>query len=142
MQDENNNPTLEGKHFPILPLEETVYPNKNASVFFSQLDGEYAGAHVYHMLETSGFEGDSYKYLQEAQAINFIYKRKKGEGFVPGIISEQLLLVLIDRTKKLNSEFPSTDNEMCIFYLKKALKCLEARVRDRVTRGVMGKLEK
>jgi hypothetical protein len=61
---------------------------------------------------------------------------------VAGLQSEQLLIALIDRHKKLNERFPSREGALAITKMEEALQWLEARVRERTERGVMGDLKK
>jgi len=55
-----------------------------------------------------------------------------------GVTSEALLVILLDRTKVLNSRFPCKENEEAIEHIQKALDCFYARTANRVQRGVEG----
>ncbi|WP_456867606.1 hypothetical protein [Galbibacter sp. BG1] len=69
--------------------------------------------------------------------------KKLDDGtMVPGLQSEQLLIALIDRHKKLNARFPSREGSLMITKLEEALHWSEARVKERTQRGVMGDLKK
>lgn len=73
--------------------------------------------------------------------IQFIQKLDDGT-VIPGLQSEQLVLMLIDRHKKLNARFPSAQNEKMIQGLEMFLDASRERVEDRMNRGVMGDLKK
>jgi hypothetical protein len=60
---------------------------------------------------------------------------------VNGITQEALLTVLIDRLNGFQSgRFASRHNEEALLHLKAALSALQARTRERIARGVEGKL--
>lgn len=118
-----------------------VFPSKIQSVAVAE-DDEYGGAHYYHFISSMGFEDGEAKYTSEkSQGIQFIKKESDGT-MTPGLQSEQLLIALIDRHKKLNAKYPSREGALAITKMEEALHWLEARVRERIDRGVMGKLEK
>ena len=60
----------------------------------------------------------------------------------PGLQSEQLVIALIDRTQKLNAQYPSEFNNKMIAGLQMFLEACKERVQDRISRDVMGKLKK
>lgn len=57
---------------------------------------------------------------------------------VNGLTSESLLIVLIDRTKKLDSLFPCDENKQAIAHMEKALKAFNDRTANRKARNVEG----
>ena len=59
-----------------------------------------------------------------------------------GLQSEQIVIALIDRTKKLNNVYPSLQNEKMIEGLQMFLDACQERVQERIERGVMGELKK
>jgi hypothetical protein len=61
---------------------------------------------------------------------------------VPGLQSEQIVLALLDRHKKLNDRFPSQQNAKMISGLEIFLAACKDRVQERINRGVMGELKK
>lgn len=75
------------------------------------------------------------------QSVQFVQKNEDG-SMTPGLQSEQLLIALIDRHKKLNNRYPSHEGELAITKMEEALHWLEARVKERTNRGVMGELKK
>lgn len=58
-----------------------------------------------------------------------------------GVTNEQIIAVMIDRFKQMNSQFPCTENEIVIKSLENILSILELRHRDRIKRNVLGKHE-
>jgi len=121
-------------------LNETVYPSNEKTLSVIRED-EYDGAHVYYARNCNGFENGKTGYVTTEQQIRFVKKSKDG-SVIPGLQSEQLLHILIDRHKKLNAAFPSEFNEDFIAHLEGALQSQRNRVDDRINRGTMGKLEK
>lgn len=83
------------------------------------------------------------------QTIHFIEKVPvpENEAKIPGELTtvndgttnEELLEVLIDRMKYLQSKFPCKENACCITHLEEGLMWLEKRTRDRIKRNVEGK---
>lgn len=61
------------------------------------------------------------------------------EAGVNGITNEALLAVLKHRISHLNSLFPCEENDIALSGVTAALDALEARTRDRMSRGVEGK---
>ena len=129
-------------------IEASVYPSTEKTIAVKQ--DQYGGAHHYRITNCLGhnpvssnteYAADAEMAYHKYQDIEFIFKDEHG-NFNPGVQSEQLVLMLIDRHKKLNEKFPSTYNEKAILGLQMFLDACEHRVRDRMHRGVMGKLEK
>jgi len=119
-----------------------VYPSKEVSIRVVN-DEEYGGAHEYVFTECLGFNPETketeYSYKDE-QTISFVRKNEDG-SMIPGLQSEQLLIALIDRHKKLNNKFPSREGALAITKMEEALYWLQARVQERMDRGVMGELK-
>lgn len=125
------------------PLRQ-VYPSTEASVFALEHGDGYGGAHDYEIITSRGIAGGRLDLTGDFEGITFLQKRDLGNGNVevrPGLQSEQLLIVLIDRHKKLDAVFPCKENKQLIGHLEAALGCIEARVRDRLERGVAGQLK-
>lgn len=74
-------------------------------------------------------------YEVTGQTITFI-KRKGGELINEGTTNEELLEVLLDRTRFLNAQFPCTENEISILGMEIALKSFNQRTKARVAQGV------
>ncbi len=121
-------------------LNGCVYPSEEKTIQ-AVYDKTYGGAHCYIMRECLGFADGVTSYTGNEQVIQFIQKLDDGT-VIPGIQSEQLAIVLLDRHKKLNARFPSQQNEKMIQGLEMFLEASKERVQSRMERGVMGKLEK
>lgn len=130
------------------PIDQTVFPSTEKTIFVA--NDQYGGAHHYKIINCLGFNPvsqnteyavDKDMDYEKSQTIDFVFKDEDG-NFVPGLQSEQLVIMLIDRHKKLNEKFPSRHNQQAIAGLQMFLDACEARVRERMSRGVMGKLEK
>lgn len=63
------------------------------------------------------------------------------ENDINGVTNENVLAMLIHRTKILDGKFPCDENKQAIEHMEAALKTFEARTKDRQARGVEGKLE-
>lgn len=124
-------------------LDATVYPSTEKTIRVDdKLDGpDYGGAHCYNFQNCLGFADGQTLYENSYQEVNFVMKREDGT-VQPGLQSEQLLLALIDRHKKLNEKFPSREGSLAITKMEEALHWLQARVKERMDRGVMGELKK
>lgn len=119
-----------------------VFPTSEVSVrSHDDVDGDYGGAHKYELDNCVGFVDGQTKYDGGKQTIQFVQKLEDG-SMTPGIQSEQLLIALIDRHKKLNAKFPSREGSIAITKMEESLLWLGARVQERIDRGVMGNLEK
>lgn len=117
-----------------------VYPSDKITI--GVVNDDFDGAYEYQFVNCLGFESGETQYdPAQIQRINFVRKREDGT-MIPGLQSEQLLIALIDRHKKLNAKYPSREGALAITKMEEALHWLEARVRERIDRGVMGKLEK
>lgn len=125
-------------------LSETVFPSnvQTVSTVKSKTTEEYAtGAHEYHIKECLGFNNGETQYTDSEQVVRFVMKLDDGT-MKPGLQSEQLVIALLDRHKKLNNRFPSPQNEKMIAGLQMFLDACKERVEDRLKRGVMGDLKK
>lgn len=119
----------------------SVYPSDETSVWMSGPTDEYGGAHHYTIKNSRGFSDGKAQSGDGFQQINFVKKLHDGT-MLEGAQSEQLVLILIDRTKKLNSVYPSPQNEKMIHHLQGYLDACKERIDDRINRGVMGDLKK
>lgn len=125
----------------LIPLDP-VHPSDVRSVqAVVTNDNEYNGAHVYRIMNCLGFSDGITQYQSTYQTIQFVKKFEDGT-VVPGLQSEQLLIALIDRHKKLDAMFPSEHNKKMIRGMEMALEAMEERVNERIERGVMGELKK
>ncbi len=123
-------------------LDDCVFPSEEKTIStVIEPEDKYGGAHQYIIRESLGFKNGNALYVDSFQAIRFIEKKDDGTT-VPGLQSEQLVLALIDRHKKLNARFPSAQNEKMIRGLEMFLEASRERVEERMSRGVMGELKK
>jgi hypothetical protein len=116
-----------------------VFPSDKVTVKVRE-DDVYGGAHFYEFNDCNGFNNGKVEYTEHTQCIQFIRKEDGGD-IVEGVQSEQLLIALIDRHKKLNTRFPSREGALAITKMEEALHWLEARVKERINRDVMGELK-
>lgn len=119
---------------------QPVFPSNQITSGVKTTD-EYGGAHEYQFMNSKGFNNGEAQYDNSYQRIQFVKKESDG-SMTPGLQSEQLLIALIDRHKKLNNKFPSREGALAITKMEEALQWLEARVKERIFRGVMGDLKK
>lgn len=95
-----------------------------------------------HQYELANFENKG----QPGQVLQFIEKAKAEDGSLKtindGTTNEQVLEMLIDRTKGLNEKFPCRENSLAITHMEEALMWLEKRTADTVKRGVEGTYNK
>lgn len=121
-------------------LDATVFPSKERTIAVEP-DDIYGGAHRYIINHSLGYDSTGAVYTKDTSVIQFVRKNDDGT-IVSGLQSEQVVLALLDRTKKLNGRFPSEYNKKMIEGLEMFLEACKDRVQDRIDRGVMGKLEK
>ena len=121
-------------------VNATVYPSEERTVFSAD-DPKYGGGHRYQFQESIGFSQGAAGYVESRQEIHFVKKEEDGT-MTPGLQSEQLVIALIDRHQKLNAVYPSEQNKRMIAGLQMFLEASKERVQDRISRDVMGKLEK
>lgn len=148
---------IKGEFYPCKPdifeatyteVKASIFKELNYKVFPSEAktiqvedDPTYGGAHHYRAQHSTGFYNGEATYVDGYTEIRFVQKNDDGT-MIPGLQSEQLAYILLDRAEKLNSRFPSPQNEKQIAGLKMFLEGCEERIRDRMDRGVMGELKK
>ena len=120
-------------------LDYTVFPSKAKTIAVEE-DKDYGGAHHYVMTNSTGFNNGEATYVESIQSIQFVQKNLDG-SMTPGLQSEQLVYVLLDRCQKLNNRFPSEQNLKMIEGLNMFLEACKERVEERMSRGVMGQLK-
>lgn len=121
-------------------LDVTVFPSDEKTIEVED-DPIYGGAHNYRITNCLGFSDGKTQYHDTVQTINFVKKNDDG-SMEPGLQSEQLVYVLLDRVQKLNARFPSEQNAKMIAGLQMFLDACRERVEERMSRGVMGELKK
>lgn len=122
-------------------LEQAVFPSTIQTVVCHDTDDIYGGAHRYSFTNCLGFSNGETQYEPSSQMVQFVQKRDDGV-VIPGLQSEQLVIALIDRQKKLNARFPSSHSDKAIKGLEMFLEACRERVEERIQRGVMGDLKK
>jgi hypothetical protein len=121
-------------------LDYKVFPSEEQTISVKD-DDVYGGAHRYTARHSLGFNDGKAEYIDSYTEINFVKKNDDG-SIVAGLQSEQLAYIMLDRAVKLNNRFPSAHNEKQIAGLKMFLEGCEDRVKERISRGVMGELKK
>jgi hypothetical protein len=128
------------EYFMLHKLEVSVYPSDVHSISVRN-DDTYGGAHTYCFQKSAGFENGETKYVADYAFLSFVQKDTDGT-MKPGLLSDQVVLALIDRHQKLNAVFPSAHNEKAIAGLQQFIDAQKERVDERISRGVMGELKK
>lgn len=121
-------------------LDSTVFPSDEKTIAVEP-DPDYGGAHCYHIKNCVGFNNGKTGYVPEEQTIQFVQKNADG-SIIPGLQSEQLVLMLIDRHTKLNAKYPDPRFDRLVGSLRAFLQAAHERVQERIDRGVMGELKK
>lgn len=117
----------------------TVYPSKTETIEVLPDDG-FGGAHKYRARMCAGFVNGKTKYVDATDTIQFVHKKEDGT-VIPGWQNEQLVLIMIDRIKKLNEKFPCEQNAKQIAALQDYLDACQECIDDRLERNVMGDLK-
>jgi hypothetical protein len=126
---------------PFRYLDGVVFPSEQKTMAVLN-DEIYGGAHKYYVTNCMGFNEGKTEYTEgEGQVIQFIEKLDDGT-IIPGIQSEQLILLLLDRHERLNNRYPSEQYEKMKAGLEMFLEAAKERVESRMSRGVMGILQK
>jgi hypothetical protein len=126
---------------PFRYLDGVVFPSDERTIAVLE-DDTYGGAHRYYITNCLGHKDGKTTYTPgEGQTLQFVMKPANGEEVLPGIQSEQLIILLIDRTERLNAKFPCAENVEMIACLQGALDASKKRVQDRMAREVMGELK-
>lgn len=73
--------------------------------------------------------------LEGDQIIQFI-KITNGTLINSGTTNEELLEILLDRTKFLNNKFPCNENEKALVFMQLALEAFNSRTKKRIEQGV------
>ena len=86
-----------------------------------------------HLYELEAMEGTN------TQTLQFIEKEKQGGSFVTindGTTNEEVLKMLIDRTRKLGEKLPCRENSLAVTKLEEALMWFEKRTANRLAQKV------
>ena len=122
-------------------LDYIVFPSKEQTIFVED-DSLYNGAHRYFVKPCLGFNNGDTEYVQDEEIVIPFIKKDDDGTITAGLQSEQLVYILLDRAIKLNSRFPSAQNEKMIEGLNMFLDACRERIEERINRGVMGELKK
>lgn len=119
-------------------IDSAVFPSTENTIVSIKTDDKFNGAHNYEVKPMLRYEpGVGAAYGLEGMPVTFVKKNDDGT-WQPGLQSEQLLLLLIDRHVKMSAVFPSPQDDHFLSFLNSALNVLAMRVQDRTRRGVMG----
>lgn len=143
---------MESEEINIVQLDAVVFPSEEKTIVVAVPKGDvYGGAHKYFITNCFGHVNGKTLYHFEKNAdgemapkghtIQFVQKNEDGT-VVPGLQSEQLVLMLLDRHAKLNAVYPSAQYEKMKAGLEMFLQAARERVQERINRGVMGELKK
>lgn len=133
-----NQEVTEKDYGKVVPVA-AVYPAQTP-VIGVVVEPKYKGAHTYVFRETTGRGPKGNMYVTSEQKIQFVYGIDD-ENTVPGITSEQLILALLDRHIKLNTVYPTAQNEKFIVGLQMCLQAQKERIDERTERNVIGTLQ-
>lgn len=122
-------------------LERTIFPSTHPSVAVANDNDVYGGAHTYVLENCLGFANGETQYGGGTQTLPFCQKSDDGR-ITPGVLDQQLAIVMLDRIQKLNARFPCDENALMISALEQFLEASKLRVENRIKRGVMGDLKK
>lgn len=123
-------------------VDACVFPSNDKTISV-QPDPIYGGAHVYAVQHSLGFNPTT----QQAETgkgytiLRFVYKPEGDAAMVEGLQSEQLILVVKDRLRKLNNKYPSKHNDKQMAGLDMFLEGCQDRIEERLSAGVMGQLK-
>lgn len=84
------------------------------------------------------YELANFKNPENTQKVTFVKMLEDGT-YEDGTTLEEMIRVCVERLKHLNQLFPCRENSIVITKLQEANMWLEARTKDRVSRGVEGK---
>jgi hypothetical protein len=121
-------------------LDAVVFPSTERTIYVRH-DEKYGGAHRYVVANSLGYDPGRKEAVyahgshQVLQFVNGVYGTAEQ---VPGLQSEQIVLILLDRLKKMNAVYPDPSNAKQQAGLEMFLEGCADRVRAREERGVMG----
>lgn len=111
-------------------LKDTVFPSTEAPVW-SMCTDEAGGISWYIAAMNAGVDSEHVPvFLSEGHSIRFASVDSMGVG-IPGLIEEELLIILKDRTTKLNAMSPDPEYDKMLTGLDICLRALKAkRIHD------------
>ena len=118
----------------------SVYPSNVETIEF--MNDDFNGAHRYRIKLSRGYNQTKKRvdYSDKKTVIQFIQKNADG-SVIPGLQDEQLILVMMDRLKKLDAKFHSDTVTKKMKALQDYLDACKERIDERLGRGVYGELK-
>ena len=118
----------------------SVYPSNVETIEF--MNDDFNGAHRYRIKLSRGYNQTKKRvdYSDKKLVIQFIQKNADG-SVIPGLQDEQLILVMMDRLKKLDAKFHSDTVTKKMKALQDYLDACKERIDERLGRGVYGELK-
>lgn len=118
----------------------SVYPSNVETIEF--MNDDFNGAHRYRIKLSKGYNQTKKRvdYSDKKLVIQFIQKNADG-SVIPGLQDEQLILVMMDRLKKLDAKFHSDTVTKKMKALQDYLDACKERIDERLGRGVYGELK-
>jgi hypothetical protein len=115
-----------------------IHVDETVRIFIADDPGSGGAHHHYQLSIQRPGQGQE---IQSTQSIRF--QHGPITGILNGVTNESLLAVVLDRLECFQKgEFSCTENKDAIKLLKAAMKALHSRTKDRIKRGVEGKLKK
>lgn len=111
----------------------TIYKDITGATVLHVDHEETPPGHTYVVMDVSAEEG-------VLGILNFQNGPVKEAG-VNGVTNEEVLSILLHRTKILNASYPCKENELAIDAMQQALNAFEYRTKERMVRGVEGTSE-
>ena len=118
----------------------SVYPSNVETTEF--MNDDFNGAHRYRIKLSKGYNQTKKRvdYSDKKLVIQFIQKNADG-SIIPGLQDEQLILVMMDRLKKLDAKYHSDTVTKKMKALQDYLDACKERIDERLGRGVYGELK-
>ena len=118
----------------------SVYPSNVETIEF--MNDDFNGAHRYRIKLSKGYNQTKKRvdYSDKKLVIQFIQKNADG-SVIPGLQDEQLILVMMDRLKKLDAKYHSDTVTKKMKALQDYLDACKERIDERLGRGVYGELK-
>lgn len=114
-------------------------------VFVIDEEGPGGANHAYAITRNDGNYTEAYESCGYPPMDEIFFQKgpRKEENSKHGVIDSDLLEIVRDRYKAFQEgPFASEYNEKALFHIEEALKWMNKRVEDRISRNVLGKNEK
>lgn len=122
----------------IKEIKGFVYPSTLNTI--KVVDDQSGGAYNYILQNSRGYNKGRVEYDDSTTKINFV-KNEDG-SIIPGVQEEQLLLILLDRTKKLNKTNPNKWNDLKIQAFNVALDACKGFMKSKIADEALSDLIK